>query len=267
VTESRCRREISAGRFKDKTQVKVLGGFCVATLLSAAQCWGGPKSPANSVEVSVIAGKPNVAWSRSSAGGLIVGVADFDGTNDSYVWPPGEPSSSETLDELKECLEKVHWDVQFPDRDKTSQPLFVHAAAIRCFESLGLSGYVISHEPDAQEYVVQVSTGNLYDAQPPEKGNRIWASGAPFLGAQRKIQSSQADSKIVAKDVRECRDEATASGVFTSSTSSSGPDSVGWQTTHSSTTIRPMLERFDRCLTNRKYSVQPVGESDAARKP
>jgi hypothetical protein len=71
----------------------------------------------------------------------------------------------------------------------------------------------------------------------------------------------------VVKDVSECRDVAAARGVFTNSTQSSASDSVGWQMNSSSSSIRPMLERFDECLKKRNYTVQLIEDAGTRQKP
>jgi len=238
--------------------MKLLAAMLLTTSLMAATSSGATGSPADVVRISATAAKFGIAWSSLSSAGLIVRVADLDGTRDTYSWPADEQPSPDALSGVKDCLEKLRWFVRVASPEQVSQPHFVHRAAIECFESAGLSGSVETHDPDALEYTVGLSTGNLNESHSREPGTRVSASGGPFLGALRIIRSDHTDSVTVIKDLRECRDEATVHGVFTDSRSSSVADSAGLQITYSATSIQPMVERFDQCLKNRNYVVQPL---------
>jgi hypothetical protein len=148
--------------------------------------------------------------------------------------------------------------VRFADPESLAQPHFIRTAAIHCFESSGMPAYLSTHEPDANEYDVELETGNVNDHTEREQGVRQFATAGPYLGARRRIRANVAEPPTVVKDVEACKDLAAADGVFTTTQMSTTPDSNGFQTTYGHTTIEPMLDRFDQCLSKRGYSVEPV---------
>lgn len=233
---------------------------------AAAASTGGQAASQNAVHASVIAAKAGIGWASPESGALTVRVFDYDGTNDDYSWPSDGAPDAATAKALQDCLERLRWNASLADPDHLAQPHYIRTEAIRCFESSGVPPYVSVHQPDAQEYEVQVETGNIYKRTPPEQGARLYASGGPFLGGRRHIRADIPDATIVARDVHECLDEAAARGTAESTRLNAGTDSMGWGLSFSQTTIRPLLNRFDQCLVNRRYAVQPADAPTPAGK-
>jgi hypothetical protein len=150
--------------------------------------------------------------------------------------------------------------VRFSDPQTVEQPQFIRSSAIKCFESSGMPAYVNTRDPDASEYEVSLVTGNADESTPRQPGTRLQASNGPILGDRRLIRTKTAAPSTVSKDVNECKDAAVAGGVFTTTNVSNTPDSTGWQTTWGSTTIVPMMQDFDRCLSSRGYTVGPAAK-------
>jgi hypothetical protein len=191
-----------------------------------------------------------LSWTRQPAAGLVVTVGDFEGTNDTFSWSPELLTQTGSTPALESCLDRLRMAVRLGDSGGGAQPHFISSAAIQCFESSGMPAYATAHQPNASDYDVELATGNINKSIAPPPGVPLFATGGPYLGAHRHIRTSLADPATVAKDVQECRDKATADGVLTTSRMSADTQTTGY------VTIGPMIERFDRCLRDRGYSVE-----------
>lgn len=229
--------------------------FCASFMSSCATVGGSADGPA-AVRVSVISSTAGLSWSWQPASGLTVEVGDFAGTNATFSWSSVVLADTDRLPALDSCLDKLRMAVRFADPETITEPHFIRSAAIHCFESAGMPASVSTHDHDAREYDVQLTTGNVRDSTEREPGVRLSASGGPYLGARRHIRTNAADPTTVVSDVTECRDRAAAGGVFTTTRMSGAPDSAGWQMSFGHTTIQPMVDRFDQCLKNRGYGVE-----------
>lgn len=242
------------------SRVRVL--FYTSVVFSAGCATeGGSAPPPASVHVSVVSSSAGLGWSYGPTTGLVVKVGDYEGTNNTFSWPPSVLADKDRLTALYSCLDGVRLSVRFADPEATAQPHLVRSAAVRCFESSGMPAYVSQHDSDAREYVVELSTGNSNDPSQPADAVRVAARGGPYLGARRRVRTTAADPAAVFHDAMECKDQATAGGVFTRTQMNSTPDSAGMQMGWGQTTILPMLGRFDRCLSNRGYVVEDDRDS------
>lgn len=214
-------------------------------------------TPGTLPRVSLIASHAGVVWSRTAASGMVIKIGDFEGTNDTFTWPSQALANTDSLAALDTCLDNFRMQVRFASSQSREQPHFIRSGVVGCIERSGVSGYVNTRERDSTVYDVEFTTGNVNDSVAPERGAPLVSSGGPHLGALRHIRAGAAPA-TVAIDVQACRDQAAAAGVFTTTRMSSSPDSSGRQASYGSTTIQPMLDRFDGCLRGRGYGVEPA---------
>jgi hypothetical protein len=212
--------------------------------------------PGPPLEVSVISTTAGVRWGASSNAALVVKVSDIDGTNEVFSWSHEAQASTGRLPDLHACLSNLRMRLRFVDAASIAQPNFIRSQATQCFESSGMPTFASTREPHTTDFYVQFSTGNVNGGVQREPGILMSTSGGPHLGARRRIRARTSIYLTVAKDVKGCSDSAAAEGVFATNRLTVGTDSSGWQTTSTTTSIQPMLDRFDQCLRGLDYIVE-----------
>jgi hypothetical protein len=210
----------------------------------------------------VVSATAGLGWTNGPTTGLVVKVGDYEGTNDTFSWSPNLlADDNNRLTALYNCLDGVRLTVRVGDPETATEPHFIRSATVRCFESAGMPAYVNGHNPDTHEYIVELSTGNSNDPGRPADAVRVIAKGGPYLGMRQRVRTTGSDPAVLTRDVTECKDQAAAGGVFTRTQMNNTADSAGMQSGWGQTTILPMVERFDRCLSGRGYVVEADKES------
>ena len=235
-----------------------LVGLSLVVLSWVAGCATGPSGGSADVipMASVTASTAGLAWNQGATSGMIVKVGDWEGTSEIYSWPAQALSDAEALRRLNACLDGLRMSVSFASPQNAQQPHFLRSATLRCIGRSGMPSYTDTVGPDATEYDVVITAGNVNDHIAPGPGSPVVAFGSPYLGAQRHIRSTSAVPATVASDVKSCTDQAAVRGVFTNVRSVTTPESSGLQATWNNTTIEPMVGRFDQCLRGRGYVVE-----------
>jgi hypothetical protein len=234
----------------------LIGSFLVV-LSWVAGCATGPSGGSADVVpmASVTASTAGLAWNQGATSGMVVKVGDWEGTSEIYSWPAQALSDAEALRRLNACLDSLRMGMSFASPQNAQQPHFLRSAALHCIERSGMPSYTDTVGPDATEYDVVITAGNVNDHIAPDAGSPVVAFGSPYLGAQRHIRATSAVPATVVSDVKSCTDQAATRGVFTNVRSATAPESSGLQTTWNHTSIEPMVNRFDQCLRGRGYVV------------
>jgi hypothetical protein len=235
-----------------------LVGLSLVVLSWVAGCATGPSGGSADVipMAAVTASTAGVAWNQGATSGMVVKVGDWEGTSEIYSWPAQALSDAEALRRLNACLDSLRMGMSFASPQNAQQPHFLRSAALHCIERSGMPSYTDTVGPDATEYDVVITAGNVNDHIAPDPGSPVVALGSPYLGAERHIRMTSAVPATVASDVKSCTDQAAAHGVFTNVRATTTPESSGLQTTWNHTTIEPMVNRFDQCLRGRGYAVE-----------
>jgi len=209
------------------------------------------ETPPEPVQVFLLA--TNTGWfqMKQPNSGLFIEVFDFDGSHQTFSWPPQVLTDTERLTALNSCLEQLRPVVRSPDLRALTGPHFIRSAVMHCFKSSGMTDFRAIPGPGSSEYRIYLTTGNVNDSHAqPEL--HPFAAGGLTMGAFRHLQANGADPAAVAKDVTDCADQATRPGV---SSTPDAPTPTSWQLTPAYRKVRPMLGRFDQCLRVRGYGV------------
>lgn len=209
------------------------------------------------VRASVIATTTEVGWRYDSSSGLIVNIGDFDGTNSTFTWPIDALDDEARMQKFEACLGEMRDNLRATRSAYKAEPHALHTAALACITSSGMPAYSATAGQNATEYEVELQAKGRREDLGLEVGFRPPSNEAPLVG-YRHIRT-QAAPPEVARDVSACASEASARSLFSTDRTVPGGN-FGGLTAGGMTklTIEPLIERFDGCMRDRGYVVQPT---------
>ena len=238
----------------------VLIVFAISACSSISQSDAG--NPGFAVDTKILSTSAGIKWGYSPKSGFVVTIREYDGTNRDVSWTPEALSDSESLRKLRYCFDQAGDKLRFTDQEVREASGFYGLLVNKCAEYASLTTFNDVRLADQREFDVWIKAGNAYKHM-PYAGPIITASSSPFLGAIRKIRQlgEDSDAAKTASDVKECVNTAADKGVFETMAITGG------EMSYTSSSIQPFLNRFDKCMRDRKYEVEsphnPAAVSDS----
>jgi hypothetical protein len=195
---------------------------------------------------------------KDAAGGngLTLALDDPSGTRETLSWSAAALSQTDSFRRLQDCLQASQQKMRFTEIRLTSTEIDATANSMRrtvleCIRSAGVPPYEETVLPDATEYFV-----SLRAYWPPTSQQGVVPPSDTSLEGRCRIQRNTTNVTLVHTDVRECLMAATAE--VTWGTSASSSDGFGMSSRPAN--IQPLLDRFERCVRARSYTVEDADQ-------